>query len=42
MADYSPGATVGEVPDRFFRSCVGLGLVDVESDGVRRGRFCER
>ena len=42
MADYSPGATVGEVSDRFFRSGVGVGLVDVESDGVRRGRFCER
>jgi hypothetical protein len=45
VVEFSPGATVGVVPDCLFDDLepgVGVGLVDAASDGVRHGSFCER
>ena len=45
VVDFSPGTTVGIVPDRLFDDLepgVGVILVDAAGDGVRHGSFCER
>jgi hypothetical protein len=45
VVEFSPGATVGVVPDCLFDDLepgVGVGLVDAASDSVRHGSFCER